>query len=234
MTASPQARPRRADIPIGGRLAVPGLDWAAGLDSGAEGRDDWEKARGCTAMPVQQLTRRFTVEEYYRMAQAGILSEDDRVELIEGAIVEMAAIGSRHAACVGRLTVLSSTAQTGGIVWVQNPIRLGEHSVPQPDLALLRLRPDFYASAHPGPGDVFLLVEVSETSADSDREVKVPIYARAGIPEVWLVDLEGEVIEVYRQPSAEGYRDARQVRRGEALSPEAFPDLTLAADEILG
>ncbi len=86
----------------------------------------------------------------------------------------------------------------------------------------------------PCPGDVLLLVEVSETSADSDREVKVPLYARAGIPEVWLVDLEGEVIEVYRQPSAEGYREARQVRRGEALSPEAFPDLTLAADEVLG
>jgi Uma2 family endonuclease len=185
-------------------------------------------------MPARLLTRRFTVEEYSRMAQAGILTEDDRVELIEGAVVEMAAIGSRHAACVGRLTAVLSAAQTGGIVWVQNPIRLGEHSEPQPDLVLLRPRPDFYASAHPGPGDVLLLIEVSETSADADREVKVPLYARAGIAEVWLVDLEAEGIEVYRQPSAEGYRVSRQARRGETLSPEAFPDLTLAADEILG
>ena len=185
-------------------------------------------------MPVRLLTRRFTVEEYYRMAQAGILSENDRVELIEGAIVEMAAIGSRHAACVGRLTAVFSAAQTGGIVWVQNPIRLGEHSEPQPDLALLRPRPDFYASAHPGPGDVLLLIEVSETSTDADREVKVPLYARAGIAEVWLVDLEAEGIELYRQPSAEGYRESRQARRGEALSPGAFSDLTLTADEILG
>lgn len=186
-------------------------------------------------MPVRLLTRRFTVEEYYRMAQAGILSEDDRVELIEGAIVEMAAIGSRHAGCVKRLQRLfHRRVGERAVVSVQNPVRLGRYSEPQPDLALLRLRPDFYASAHPGPGDVLLIVEVSETSADADREVKVPLYARAGVPEVWLVDLEGQVIEVCRKPSAEGYREARQVRRGEALSPEAFPDLAPAADEILG
>jgi Uma2 family endonuclease len=186
-------------------------------------------------MPVRLLTRRFTVEEYHRMAQAGILSEDDRVELIEGEIVEMAAIGSRHAGCVNRLLrLIHPRAAERAVVSVQNPVRLGRHSEPQPDLALLGLRPDFYASAHPGPGDVLLLVEVSEASADADREVKVPLYARAGIPEVWLVDLEGEVIEVYRQPSAEGYRDVRQARRGEALSVEAFPDLVLAAEAILG
>jgi len=168
------------------------------------------------------------------MVQAGILSEDERVELIEGEIVEMVPIWSRHAACVGRLTALFSARQTGGIVWVQNPIRLGERSEPQPDLALLRPRGDFYASGYPGPQDVPLIVEVAETSADADREVKVPLYARAGIPQVWLVDLEGEVIEVYRQPSAEGYRDVRQARRGEALSVDAFPDLALAAEAILG
>src|SRR3990170_251848 len=157
-------------------------------------------------MSVRLLTRRFTVEEYYRMAQAGILSENDRVELIEGAIVEMAAIGSRHAACVGRLTAVFSAAQTGGIAWVQNPIRLGRHSEPQPDLALLRPRPDFYAQAHPGPEDVLLVVEVADTSVESDRGVKVPLYARAGIAAAWLVDLAGERLIVHAAPAPEGYR----------------------------
>lgn len=184
-------------------------------------------------MPVRLLKRHFTVEEYHRMAQAGILSEDDRVELVEGEIVEMVPIGSRHAACVGRLTALFSAAQTGGIVWVQNPIRLGEHSEPQPDLTLLRPRGDFYASGHPGPQDVLLVVEVAETSADADREVKVPLYARAGVLEAWVVDLHGEVVEVYRKPSPEGYLEVQRVRKDQSLSVEAFPDLSLSVDEIL-
>lgn len=185
-------------------------------------------------MPVRLLKRHFTVEEYHRMAQAGILSEDDRVELVEGEIVEMVPIGSRHAACVGRLTALFSAVQTGGIVWVQNPIRLGEHSEPQPDLTLLRPRGDFYASGHPGPQDVLLVVEVAETSADADREVKVPLYARAGIAEVWLVDLEQDVVDVFRDPSQEGYRTISQHRRGDSLAPAALPGIRLDVREILG
>ena len=147
----------------------------------------------------------------------------------------MTPIGSRHAAVVDRLTWLfSERVRRRAIVRVQNPIRLGERSEPQPDLALLRFREDFYASSHPGPGDALLVVEVAETSAEYDRRVKVPLYARFGIPEVWLVDLEGEAVEVFRDPSPEGYRKAEVFRRGSSLSPSSLPDIELSVDEILG
>ncbi len=186
-------------------------------------------------MTVQVSRRRFTVDEYHRMLEAGILTEDDRVELIEGEIVEMTPIGPRHAACVDRLNALL-TARAGGraVVRVQNPIRLGEHSEPQPDLALVRFRPDYYAGGHPEPGDILLIIEVVETSADYDRQVKLPLYARGRIREVWLVDLAGEAIEVYREPAPAGYREVRRAGRGEVLAPEAFPELTMTADDILG
>ena len=167
------------------------------------------------------------------MAQVGILSEDERVELIDGEILDMAPIGSRHAACVARLTALFARVQGKGIVWVQNPIHLSERSEPQPDLTLLRPRPDFYAQTHPGPGDIFLVVEVAETSVEVDRDVKVP-HARAGILEVWLVDLAGECIEVSRTPTPQGYQEVRRVRHGDRLAPRAFPDLDLAAHDLLG
>lgn len=186
-------------------------------------------------MVVQVAKRLFTVDEYYQMAQAGILSEDDRVELIEGEIVEMTPIGSRHAACADRLNQFFSERVRGrAIIRVQNPIRLSEYSEPQPDLALLQPRSDFYAQAHPEPENVLLVVEVAETSADSDRSVKVPLYARAGVPEVWLVDLAGECIESYRKPSPKGYGEVRRMWRGEHFSPQAFPDVKLAVDDVLG
>jgi len=186
-------------------------------------------------MSVQLLRRSFTVEDYHRMAQAGILSEDDRVELIDGEILKMTPIGSRHATCVRRLNRLFSMAAGARvIVDVQNPIRLGEHSEPQPDLALLRPRPDFYGSSHPGPQDVLLVVEVAETSATYDREVKLPLYARAGIPEVWLIDLSEERIEIHRHPLPRGYQQVQHLRRGECLAPDALPDMSFAVEGILG
>ncbi len=186
-------------------------------------------------MSVQVVRRLFTVDEYYKMAQAGILHEDDRLELIEGEIVEMAAIGSRHAGCVNRIAQVFY-ARLGGraIVSVQNPIRLSERSEPQPDLTLLRPRPDFYSTAHPGPEDMLLLIEVADTTEDYDRDVKIPLYARYGIPEVWLVYLALDSIEVYRGPAPEGYREVQAVRRGERISVQAFPDVVLAASEVLG
>jgi Uma2 family endonuclease len=185
-------------------------------------------------MTVQLRRRLFTVAEYHKMAEAGILSEDDRVELIEGEIVAMSPIGSRHAACVARLTAVFSRAGRHAIVWVQNPIRLAEHSEPQPDLALLRPRADFYAEAHPGSEDVLLVVEVAETSAAYDREVKVPLYARYGIPEVWVVDPAGDSVEVYRHPSPQGYQDVQTLRRRESVAPLLLPEICLAVDVILG
>ena len=186
-------------------------------------------------MAVQLLRRRFTVDEYHQMGQVGILHEDDRLELLEGEIVEMAPIGSRHQATVDRLTRLFSESATEvALVRVQGPVRLAEDSEPQPDLTLLRGRTDFYASAHPGAGDVLLLVEVSDTSLEYDRELKLPLYANHGVSEVWLVDLEAEVVEVYRDPSTEGYREVLRVGRGQGLSPKSLPNLQLLAEDILG
>lgn len=183
-------------------------------------------------MDIQLSRRLFTAEEYHRMANAGIFSEDDRVELLEGEIVEMTPIGSRHAACVARLTALFSRVQEKCIVWVQNPIRMEEHSEPQPDLALLRPQPDFYAQEHPRAHDVLLVVEVAETSTDYDRAVKIPIYARAGIPEVWLVDNQKRIVEIYLKPSSEGYGEFSRYRPGQRISPKALPDLVITVDQI--
>jgi Uma2 family endonuclease len=187
------------------------------------------------ATKVQIPRRRFTVDEYYRMAAAGILHEDDRVELIEGEIVEMPPIGISHASSVDRLNqLLAERVVRRAIIRVQSPIHLGERSEPQPDVSLLRPRRDFYAGGHPGPADVLLLIEVADTSADYDRQVKAPLYARAGIGEVWLVDLQARTIEVYRNPSPQGYRLVRIVHPEESLSPELLPDVALAAGDILG
>lgn len=186
-------------------------------------------------MPVSLLRRQFTVEEYHRMAQAGVFSEDDRVELIQGEIVMMTPIGSRHASCVGRLThLLVSRVGDRAVVWVQNPIRLGPDSEVQPDLALLRPRSDFYRHAHPGPEDVLLIIEIADTTVGSDRSVKIPLYARAGIPAVWLIDLSSECIEVYTEPTPNGWGDVRRFERGNSISLHAFPEITLAVETILG
>ncbi len=185
-------------------------------------------------LPPLVVRRKFTVEEYHRLAKAGILGEDDRVELIDGEILEMSPIGARHAACVDRMNRTFSSLSDRAIVRVQNPVRLGDLAEPQPDLALLRPQADFYAAGHPGPEDVLLVVEVAETSSDYDRQVKVPLYARWGIREVWLVDLEQDRIEVYRAPSPEGYREMVVVERGGRLGPVAFPDLELGAEDVLG
>lgn len=175
-------------------------------------------------MAVEIVRHRFTVEDYHRMAHAGVLGENDRVELIEGEIVEMAPVGSRHASCVDRLVRLFTQGLGEQvIVRVQNPVRLGERPEPQPDLALLRPRLDFYAEAHPGPKDVFLLVEVADTSASYERQVKLPFYAQWGIPEVWLVDLAEGVVEVCREPRPEGYAMSEKHLRGQRLAPRAFP-----------
>ena len=186
-------------------------------------------------MTVQPTRRRFTVGEYYRMAKAGILTEDDRSELIDGEIIEMAPIGGRHAACVTRAQRLfERTVEDSALVRVQQPVRLDQYTEPEPDLALIRPRADFYASAHPTADDVLLLVEVADTSSAYDRRVKVPLYARHGIAEYWLVELDQATITVYRDPTPASYRTVQTVRGGEKLRPLAFPDLELAVTDILG
>lgn len=185
--------------------------------------------------PVQSWEKRFSVSEYYRMAEVGILGRDERVELVEGVIVEMSAMGSRHAACVDRLNRhLNSLVGGEMLVRVQSPIRLDDASEPEPDLALLKPREDFYSSEHPGPSDVLLVIEVSETSAEYDVEVKLPLYARAGIPETWLVDLTTDTVEAHSRPASGGYRQTLRAKRGETLKSEAVSGLELSAEGVLG
>jgi Uma2 family endonuclease len=183
---------------------------------------------------TQEVTRRrFTVHEYHRMGEAGILHEDDRVELIEGEIVEMAAIGTRHFSCVNGLTrLLVRGVGDAAIVSVQNPVRLDERTEPQPDLTVLRVRD--YRESLPGPEDVLLLIEVSDTTLPYDRGVKLPLYARAGIREVWIVDLAGETIERHTDSSGDGYRSLEQTRRGETIESVALPELAFPVDAVLG
>jgi Uma2 family endonuclease len=183
---------------------------------------------------MQQVTRRrFSVHDYHRMGEAGILHEDDRVELIEGDLVEMAAIGTRHFSCVNGLNrLLVRSVGDEAIVSVQNPVRLSEHTEPQPDLTVLR--PRDYRHALPGPEDVLLLIEVSDTTLAYDRNVKLPLYAKAGIGEVWIVDLQGEVVERHIDPSGDDYRHTERTRRGDRIECSTLPDLTLTADDVLG
>jgi hypothetical protein len=186
-------------------------------------------------MSVPEARHSFTVGEYHRMTQAGIFTEDDRVELIEGEVVHMAAIGSRHAACVDRLNRLF-VRQAGdrAIVRVQNPVRLGDLSEPEPDLVLARARADFYAAAHPTAADVLLLVEVSDSSHRYDETVKVPLYARYGIPEVWIVDLETDAIQVHRLPAGEAFGSVVSAHPQQTLSPAALPDVRIPVRDALG
>lgn len=185
-------------------------------------------------MTLEMTRRRFTVDEYERMGEAGILGEDDRVELLDGEIVEMTPIGSRHAATVNRLNALfarrlGSVAQVG----IQNPIWLGDNSEPQSDLVLLRPRSDFYAAGHPTPADILLLVEVADSSLRVDRLVKIPLYAEAGVSEVWLIDLEQSRILVHRDPSERSYLTVTETHSDESLTPLAFPEQSFALKDIL-
>ena len=186
-------------------------------------------------MSVELLRRKFTLEEYHQMAASGILTEDDRVELIRGEIVEMSPIGRFHAACVRRLIRLfSQRLGDRALVDAQDPVELEDNSEPQPDLTLLQLRDDFYAGGHPQSEDIFLLVEVADTTVETDRQVKIPLYAEYNIREVWLVDIKKECLEVYRQPSPNGYQEIQKYQRGQTVSVQAFPDVIFTVDEVLG
>lgn len=187
-------------------------------------------------MPAEIERRRFGVEEYHRMAEVGILSEEDRVELIDGEIVRMTPIGGRHINCVNRLTLLLvEFSARRYVVSVQNPLRMDEEREFEPDLVLLRERPGETGLSVPVAEDALLVIEVAETSLYRDRTIKLPRYARAGMPEVWLVDLGADRVELYAGAGATGsYAIAGTHGRGETVRSEAVPGLALVSDEILG
>jgi Uma2 family endonuclease len=180
--------------------------------------------------------RRFTVEEYHRMGETGILPEDSRIELIAGDIVVREPIGVHHASTVDRLNrVWTSRLGSRAIVRIQNPVQFPrEDSELQPDVMLLRPCEDFYATRHPEAPDVLLLIEVADTTLRLDRRVKIPLYARAGVREVWLVDLTMARLEVCREPVGDRFGNVRVLTRGERVLPEVFPDLTIDVADLVG
>jgi Uma2 family endonuclease len=176
---------------------------------------------------------RLTVAEYYRMGETGILPQEARVELIDGEIIDMPPIGSPHAGTVDYMAdVLRSACRGQAIVRIQNPIFLDLHSEPQPDIALLRPRPDFYRSSHPTPADVFLIVEVADTSLAYDTQIKLPLYARHGVPEVWLVDLSNRRFIVHRTPTAAGFQDVQTLSDLSAITPLLLPGVTIDLSDL--
>ena len=184
--------------------------------------------------PAGPTRRRFTVAEYYAMADAGILSENDRVELLDGDLIIMPPIGDWHAAKVNLFTnVLPPQLQGRAVVSVQNPTRLNDSNEPEPDVMLLRWRDDFYEDGHPRPADVLLLIEVSDTTVDYDRNEKLPLYAQAGIPELWIVNRPAGRIEAHTDPSGNEYATVRYFGSGETIAPQAFPDIVLEVNRII-
>lgn len=184
----------------------------------------------------RQLAKRWiSADEYERMGEAGIFHPDDRLELIEGEIYEMSPIGSPHAACVSFLTdVLSAFAAGKFMVRVQNPIRLNDFSEPQPDLALVRRREDYYRGGHPTPADVLLVVEVADSTVETDRKVKVPLYAQAGVAEAWVVNIPEGQLEIYAEPAGGAYQFKQVYKRGEEARSHTLPQLKLGVAELLG
>jgi Uma2 family endonuclease len=182
-------------------------------------------------MSVAISKRRFTADDYQRMGQVGILSEDDRVELIDGEVVAMTPIGPRHCACVDCATrALVTAVGDRAIVRVQGSVRLDLYHEPEPDLVLLEPRPDFYASGHPGPADILLIVEIAESSIDYDREVKARVYAERQVREYWLADLNDNVLTCYAAPARGAYRRVRPYHRGQSIAPEMLPECVIPVD----
>lgn len=174
-------------------------------------------------MEIPLAQRLLTVDDYLKMVEAGILTEDDRVELLEGKIIEMSPAGNRHAAMVKRLTALFYRLLSGKVtIGVQDPVIASLYSMPEPDVVLLRYRADFYEHAHPQPSDILLIIEIADSSLDKDRRVKSRLYASAGIPEYWIVDLENNEVEVCREPTGKEYLSKQVLKPGDTIHLPAW------------
>jgi len=185
-------------------------------------------------MAIEISRRLFNVHEYHRMVDAGILCEDDRVELIRGEVVEMSPIGPSHSAAVLRATqALVRMVGNRAIVGVQGSIRLDENDEPQPDICFLRPKADFYASGHAGPSDIFLIVEMADSSLEYDQTVKVQLYAETGVPEYWVADIRNDRVIAYANPDKDVYRTVRTFHRGSTVAPQLLPDLSIPVDVLL-
>ncbi len=184
-------------------------------------------------MAIQLEQRLITVEEYHKMASAGILNADDRVELLYGKIIKMSPIGSKHAACVDKIDELLKRLLAGkAIVRVQNPLIMDDLSEPEPDIAVVIRKENYYADKHPSAEDVYLAIEVADFSLEKDRQIKLPIYAGARIPEFWIINLEKQELEVYQSPFKEQYRSKHTFFPGDEVSLPHF-DIPLPVSSLL-
>ena len=179
--------------------------------------------------------RLLSVADFHKVGDAGVFAPDERVELIEGELVAMPPIGPAHASLVDDVAgALFEAIGKRAVIRVQGPVRLSDRSEPQPDIALLRSREDRYRTAHPEPGDTLLAIEVADSTLIHDRDVKGPLYAKHGVPETWLIDVQGERLIVYRQPSERGYAREFVQRPPGTLEPVSFPDVTVDLSVLFG
>jgi len=187
-----------------------------------------------TTMP-QPIPLRFKVDDYYRMIELGMLTDYERAEIIEGELIRKMPIGDKHAACVERLNEFLRD-ELGKSVSIRNqqPIKVGDYNEPQPDLAIVRRRDDFYGNGKPTSKDCLALIEVSDSTLEYDRNKKLPLYAEAKIPEFWLVNLQNNTVEVHTEPRESVYSLIRVLRRGETIKSESVPNLEIEVGKILG
>jgi Uma2 family endonuclease len=185
-------------------------------------------------MEIEVTKKLFTVHDLRQMEQAGILHEDERIELIDGEIVQMSPVGRRHTVCVNRANTLFVRAlDHRALLSPQNPLRLSDWTMPMPDIVAFKYRDDFYAQKEPTHEDVFFVLEVSDSSLSYDLKVKLSRYASAGIPEYWIADVQNDILRVHRSPTANTYAVALTLGPGEHVSPDAFPDIRFRVEEIL-
>lgn len=184
---------------------------------------------------VKVNRHKFKVDDYLRIVELGVMGEDTRVELIWGELVEMSPINIAHTSTNKRLISLL-TSQLGKriVLGVQDPVQIGEDSLPLPDISVLKPRVDFYSERQPGPDDILFFIEVADSSLRFDQRVKAKLYGAASIADYWIINLPERQIEVYREPQPDGYRTVTRYKPGESISPLAFPDASLNVDDIIG
>ncbi len=185
-----------------------------------------------SALPQRKL---FTVDEYDVMIKAGVFDGKERVELIEGEFIKKMTQGDLHIGCINYLNrFLTKNCDDSVLVSIQNAVRMNIFSAPEPDVALLKFRADCYSTGKAQPNDILLLIEVADSTVSSDRQVKIPLYARAEIPEVWLVNLPRKIIEIYSEPKNGKYQIVRKATKSETISPKMIADLSVKVADIVG
>lgn len=186
-------------------------------------------------MRMESARKLFTTDDVLKMAEAGLFGPEERIELIDGEIIEMSPVGNWHVNCVNRATAFFTEAfGRSAIVSIQNALHLNIHNMPQPDVVVFKPRADFYGSGSPTPADVLFLVEVSDSTLRRDRNIKLPRFATSGIPEVWIEDLKHDLVLVYRDPEGSQYRTQLTFRHGDSISPLAFPNSIFHVDDLIG